>query len=135
MGSGGGGGSTGITFKKPRRSRQPGHGKGGGGGGQGGGGGRGGGDVCYLSFETNLAAVDPAVTSSLEGGESLTVGMIDQAGYPAVICRTRDGRRVGSLANVEDLAQLIACIRAGHEYVAEVRDVGRTHCTVFVEHG
>ena len=135
MGSGGGGGSTGITFKKPRLSKQPGRKKGGGGGGGGGGDGDdpGGDDVCHLSFETDLAAVDPEVAETLEQGETLTVGLMEQAGYPAVVCRTNDGRRVGSLANVEDLAQLIACMRAGHRYQAEIRRVAKTFCSVFVE--
>ena len=136
MGSGGGGGSTGITFKKPRPCKQPGRPKGGGGGGSGGGGdsGPGGGDACYLTFETDLAAVDPGVASTLVTGASLSVSIVTQGNYQTVVCLTNDGQRVGALANVEDLAQLIACMRAGHHYTAEVRRVGRTYCTVFVEH-
>ena len=74
------------------------------------------------------------MASTLETGTSLSVSIVTQGTYETVVCLTSDGRRVGALANVEDLAQLIACMRARHQYMAEVRRVGRTYCTVFVEH-
>ena len=138
MGSGGGSRSSGTTFSKPRPSKQPagppGRGSGGGGAGGGGGGSGGGGqDQCDLTFETDLAAVNSTAADKLSVGDELSVVLVDQQGFPTVVCRTSSGELVGSLANVEDLALLIGCIQGGNHYNAIVRDVGSTYCTVFVE--
>lgn len=135
MGSGGGSRSSGSS-SRARPSRQP-HGRpgrtSGSGGGGGSGGESGGSDQCDLAFETDLAAVNTSVTGNLEVGDSLSVGLLEQQGFPTVVCRTNSGELVGSLANVEDLAQLIACIQQGNRYAATIRDLGSTYCTVFVE--
>jgi hypothetical protein len=135
MGSGGGSRSSGITFSKPRPSKQPKGSSGGGGSGAGGGGGGGGeGGSCDLNFEVDLAGVNGSIAGSLEIGAELNVAIVQQNNFPTVVCRTSVQEVVGSLANVEDLAELIACMQAGHTYAATVRDVGPTYCSVFIEH-
>jgi hypothetical protein len=129
MGSGGGSRGSGPTVGRPRTSRQP---KGRPGSGGGGGSFEGGSD-CDLSFETDLAGVNSAVAGGLGVGDILSVALVEQHGFPTVVCRTSSGQIVGSLANVEDLAQLISCMQQGHSYTATIRDVGATHCTVYVE--
>lgn len=103
------------------------------GGASGGAGGGGGSDECDLAFETDLAAVNAQVTGGLSPGDELSVVLVEQHGFPSVACRTDSGEVVGSLANVEDLAQLIGCMQQGNVYIATIRDVGPTYCTVFVE--
>ena len=133
MGSGGGNRSSGISFSKPRPSKQPGRGAGAGGEAGSGKGGTGSiSDTCDLAFETDLAGVIGTVTSALEAGTSLQVAIVQQKGFPTVVCRTSAGEIAGALANVEDLAQLISCIQRGNRYTATVRDSGPTYCTVFV---
>jgi len=128
VGSGGGRSSVGITTKKSRPSKQPGRG-----GGAGGGGDSSGGEDCDISFETDLASVDPAVAPGISVGDDLQVTLIKQGNFDVAVCRTEDGRVAGSLANIEDLARLVSCIRAGASYVAIVRNSGDTFCTVYVE--
>lgn len=123
MGSGGGRSSSGITTRRPRQ-----------GGGGGGGGGGPLGDDCNIAFEADLASVNGAAAQALNIGDLLDVALIKQGAFDVAICRKRDDQApVGSLANVEDLAQLIACLSGGRRYSAEVRDAGPTFCTVFVQ--
>jgi len=141
MGSGGGGGGGGGSGegRKPRRSKQPPARFTDGviaGSGQGGGGGSSGGvlpEECQISFETDLSGVDPEVLANVEEGDELTVVLHREGRYLSAICRNGAGHIAGSLANVEDLAGLIACLQRNHRYVAHVRDVGERYCTVLVE--
>lgn len=66
-------------------------------------------------------------------GEDLQVSLIKQGTFDVAVCRTQQGLVLGSLANIEDLAQLIACIRQGVSYTASVRSCGATFCSVYVE--
>ena len=118
MGSGGGGGGGTPSGKKPPL------------------GGSGGPDFeptnCDITFETDLSAVDGEVAATLASNDVLVIGTARRGGFEAIVCRTSDGLYVGTVSHIENLAQLLACIRSGVVYQAVVMAAGATFCTVFV---
>jgi hypothetical protein len=77
--------------------------------------------------------VQPNVLPIVGLGDELPVILIKQGTFDVAVCRTDAGEVVGSLANVEDLATLISCIKQGVRYAGTVMGIGKTYCTVFVE--
>lgn len=116
MGSGGGGGGGSPTGRR-RKS---------------GGGGGFDASACAMSFETDLSSIDSDVAEAITIDDVLVVGIDQRGEFEAVVCRTNDGRYVGTVSHIENLAQLLACIRAGVGYQAHVRAVQATYCTVLI---
>lgn len=129
MGSGGGCGGGPSRSNPSKRSGKSGRPTGAGGGGSA----SGAPSDCELSFETELSAVDADVLADLEVGDVLTVAIIKRSNFDVAICRDIQGRPVGSIANVSDLGQLIACMHQGVAFAATIRTLGRGSCLVFVE--
>jgi hypothetical protein len=89
-------------------------------------------DECDLSFDQDLSALR-APFRQLSVGDILDVDLIQENGLEAAVCRRKAARDVvGSLAAFEGLAKLMDCIRRGNVYAAEVRQAGRTTCSVRV---
>lgn len=118
MGSGGGGGGN-SPNRKNRRTR--GHGES-----------SGEGSNCELTFETDLSAIDGNVCGNLTQNEVLVVGLEPKENFEAVVCRTSTGDYVGTVSHIENLAQLLGCIKAAVGYDAHVRSSSDTHCTVLI---
>lgn len=118
MGSGGGGGGS-----SPNRRRKA---AGGESGGQGAGAG------CDLSFETDLSAIETSISATLAKDDALIVGLEKREDFDAVVCRTSEGKYVGTVSHIENLAQLLGCIKQGVAYMAQVTSSSATHCSVII---
>jgi hypothetical protein len=90
------------------------------------------GDGCDLQFHTDLVGIRAEVSVLLRPGETLYVRLLPQGSARSVICATEAGGIVGTLAAFRGLANLIACMEIGVQYVALVETASATRCSVFV---
>lgn len=91
------------------------------------------GDRCDLSFRVELVGVRPDALADVREGTMLTVALREQGQYATLVCLSpTKGELVGSLAAFPGIAALLACVRDGHRYGAQVENLAPTRCTVFV---
>lgn len=91
----------------------------------------GGDDPCDIQFETTLNSVDQTAIQKVCRGTTLTVAVAEENNI-ARLQATLEGVRVGVIAHPKTL-EIIACIRAGNQYVAAVMDRQGNLCRVRVE--
>jgi hypothetical protein len=115
-GGGGGGGDTRPTPVQPIPI-----GKGGSGLAGSGSGGSGSTDPCDIVEETNVNSINRSVLVTVQVGNILQV---EKEGGPPVrlLVKTAPGAVLGSITSPM-LAQILACIDAGHDYSAEVTSI------------
>jgi hypothetical protein len=86
---------------------------------------------CDLAFRVDLVGVRTEVSKTLVEGDELDVTLLTRDEVRSVVCCK--GKAVaGTLAAFRGLAQLISCLRQGHEYVALVEAVSSARCAVLV---
>lgn len=90
------------------------------------------GDGCELVFQTDLVGVQSAVSSGLSKSDELAVGLRIQGRIKSVVCETKDGVVVGTLAAFLGLSRLIACVEQGVAYVAVIETASFSRCSVTV---
>ncbi len=84
-----------------------------------GGGGPGGNDPCAIIQQAPLNSPRPDVVGTLSAGDVLTVELNSSGTRPILEVHTAAGAVAGSLTHTGHV-QIIACIEAGHSYIAEV---------------
>lgn len=90
------------------------------------------GDGCDLSFHTDLVGVQSTLSSGLRKDDELAVGLRVHGRIKSVVCETRDGAVVGTLAAFLGLSRLIACVEQGVAYVAVIETASFSRCSVKV---
>ena len=101
------------------------------GGGGGGGGGIGKKDCSSLFIKTYLNSPKPSVLNTLKKGDVLQVELAGTGARRIVQASTKKGAVAGSITGA-DLADLIACINEGYDFVAIVESVSGGSCEVTV---
>lgn len=89
-------------------------------------------DPCDLHFIVDLVGVQIAIIPTIHMGATLQVAVSTLGEARSVVCVTKEGAILGSLAAFRGLAQLINCLEQGVKFVAAVQSVSPTHCTVSV---
>jgi hypothetical protein len=89
-------------------------------------------DPCDVKFETDLVGISLPGLAGVKNGDVLDVSIKSAGNVKSVVCSTKTGAVVGSLAAFRGLAQLIKCIEGGEVYEALVQSVSRTNCRVMV---
>lgn len=78
-------------------------------------------DQCDITELTILSSPDPDIVGRLEIGHVLTIELHTQ-GPVRLLATSSDGDTAGTITS-ERMPEIVACIRAGYEYEAEVRSV------------
>jgi hypothetical protein len=85
-------------------------------------------DPCDITVDTPLNSPNPAALAGLKSGDVLAVRL--QAGPPVVLVALAPGGQVVGSITAAAMAQIIACIRSGVQYQAEIRSIRGGVCTV-----
>ena len=88
-------------------------------------------DPCNIIFETILSAINVSELAKVLPGEYLKIEIVTENQVDR-LCAKHAGVIVGTIANPRG-AEVLACIKAGNEYVARVLSIQGNRCPVRVE--
>lgn len=89
-------------------------------------------DGCDLNFELDLVGFRPEEVKGLGKGDELLVQISERGKWRSLVCMTNSGEIVGTLAAFQGLAQLIGCVDGGARYLAIIKFVSTSRCSVAV---
>ncbi|WP_024879203.1 hypothetical protein [Methylosinus sp. LW3] len=90
------------------------------------------GDGCDLAFQTDLVGVQSRISGGLNKNDELVISLHVQGSIRSVVCETKAGAVVGTLAAFRGLSRLIGCLEQGVGYVAVVEAASFSRCSVKV---
>lgn len=83
-------------------------------------------------IRVDLVGIRTSVSSLLTENQILAVALQEAGAIRSVVCVTKEGGVVGTLAGFRGLAQLIKALNEGAKYVAIVESASPTRCSVRV---
>lgn len=88
-------------------------------------------NACNLSFETNLYGPVPDAVSALRSGDRLDV-KLTRGQLSVGVFKKNQSELVGTIVGLSQIPDLVACLQAGHMYVATVKRVVGSTVTIHV---
>lgn len=77
-------------------------------------------DPCNLTFSTSLASPEPDFAATAAAGTALTLRLVEDGPYEIVGVVDESDAVVGTI--IDEVAQLLDCLKAGRRYSATVTD-------------